>query len=57
MFGMGKAKTWCLLANYADPSLMRNAVVSELGINAGVSYNPEGRFADLWVNGIYVGNY
>ncbi|MGI6218620.1 MAG: CotH kinase family protein [Bacteroidaceae bacterium] len=51
------AKSWTLLANHADKTLMRNAVASEMGRFMGMAFNPAARFVDLYLNGTYLGNY
>lgn len=57
LFGMPEAKNWNLLANAADPSLLRNSVsfalADEMGIPFVCGYQP----VDLYVNGDYLGNY
>jgi len=52
-----KAKSWVLLANYADKSLMRNAVADKIGNIVGLEFTPTARFVDLVLNGTYLGNY
>lgn len=52
-----KAKSWTMLANYADKSLMRNALVACLGEFAGQPFTAAAQFVDLVLNGRYVGNY
>ena len=52
-----KAKSWTLLANYADKSLMRNALAACLGKFAGQPFTAAAQFVDLVLNGTYVGNY
>lgn len=52
-----KAKSWTLLANYADKSLMRNALAAHLGKFAGQPFTAAAQFVDLVLNGRYVGNY
>lgn len=51
------AKSWTLLSNVYDKSLLRNALSSELGKRAGLSFNPAYRFVDLVINGNYLGTY
>ena len=55
--GMGKAKTWILLANYLDVSLLRNQIVLDLSREAGLPYSVECQQVDVWQNGIYNGLY
>lgn len=52
-----KAKSWTLLANHADKTLMRNALASYVGRLAGQEFIPAAQFVDLVLNGKYVGNY
>lgn len=52
-----KAKSWTLLANYADKSLIRNAVAACIGDFAGLPFNASAQFVDLVLNGEYLGNY
>lgn len=51
------AKSWCLLANNADESMMRNAVAYQLAAEIGIDYAPEFRFVDIYTNGKYMGSY
>ena len=57
VLGMQKAKTWILLANHADASLMRNKIAYDLAAEFGLPGSPDSRFVDLTVNGEYLGNY
>lgn len=52
-----KAKSWTLLANAADKTLMRNAVTSLVGEFLGLPFNPATKFVDVTLNGEYLGNY
>lgn len=55
--GYAKAKSWVLLANHADKTLLRNALSFELGRLVGMAFNPATRFVDLVLNGEYLGTY
>ena len=57
LFGMGKSRTWVLLANYFDISLIRNRLVSWMGEAMGLDFTPEGIFTEVVMNGEYLGNY
>ncbi len=57
MLGMGSAKTWVLLANHSDASLMRNKVAFDLAAEFGLPFTPQSRFIDLVINGQYLGSY
>lgn len=54
--GLGKAKKFVLLANFYDPSLLRNRIAFELARDAeGAS--PSCAPADVYENGRYIGSY
>ncbi len=55
--GYAKAKSWTLLANAGDKTLIRNAVTSAMGDFLGLKFNPAHKFVDLTLNGAYMGNY
>ena len=57
LFGMGKAKTWILLANYIDSSFIRNSVTYELAGRLGFDFTPETKQVNLYINGQYMGLY
>ena len=58
LLGMpAKEKNWVLLANYADKTLMRNAVAFEASKFFGFAFSPSYRMADVFVNGEYEGTY
>lgn len=52
-----KAKNWVLLANHADKTLIRNAVAFKIGKMLDFEYVPPGKFADVVLNGQFLGNY
>lgn len=55
--GMPKAKKWVMLANYRDRTLIRNAVAFELARQTSLKWTPNGKFADVFLNGKFLGNY
>ena len=57
LLGMGEAKTWVLLANYWDKTMLRNAVTYDLAQRINNIYAPEFRFVDVFINGSYQGIY
>ena len=57
LFGMDGAKSWCLLANNADESMLRNALTFQLAAEIGIQDTPEFRFVDIYDNGEYMGAY
>lgn len=52
-----KAKSWTLLANCGDKTMIRNAVTSAMGAKLGLPFNPAAKFCDLVLNGQYLGTY
>lgn len=53
----GKYKQWVLESNDDDPSMLRNGLTEELGDQIGFTFTPGCQYADLVVNGKYVGTY
>lgn len=51
------AKSWTLLANFADKTLIRNAVAACIGSFAGQPFTAGVQFVDLVLNETYLGNY
>ena len=52
-----KSKTWVLLANYLDLSLMNNSIALGLGNAMGMETNIENTHIDLYYDGQYRGSY
>lgn len=57
LLGMGEAEEWILLANAPDTSHLRNKAAYDLAAEVGLSYSPECRWVDLYLNGEYAGLY
>ena len=57
LLGMAKAKKWVLLANYLDRTLIRNAVAFEIAKKTNLEWTPSGKFAEIFLNGKFLGNY
>ena len=55
--GMGKGKTWVLLANWVDVSMLRNQIVLDMSRQMGLRYAVGCVQADVWINGNYNGLY
>lgn len=55
--GMGKDKTWILLANWLDLSLLRNEVVLNLARQVGMPSAVGCQMVDVYLNGDYNGLY
>ncbi len=57
-FNLPEDKTWILLANYGDRSLVRTALGYDIGAGLnGLAWTPRSAFTELYVNGEYVGSY
>ncbi|MBO5312582.1 MAG: CotH kinase family protein [Clostridia bacterium] len=56
LFGMGEGKSWILLANYLDQSLIRNSVMYKIGSILGMATSSF-QSVDLFVDGEYYGIY
>ena len=57
LLGLGKAKSWVLLANYRDVTDLMNTFVFELGQWLGLPYTNHTRYVELFINGDYKGVY
>ncbi len=51
------SKTWVLLTNRADPALIRNQLILDLGAEMGMEFSMESRMIDLYYDGCYRGSY
>lgn len=57
-FGLPEDKTWVLLANFQDRTLVRNEVAYDIGSGLdGLKWTPHATFAEVYVNGHYEGSY
>ena len=57
ILGMPADKEWCLLANYADRTLLRNYMTMELSRICGFSWTPRMVSVDVYLNYEYQGVY
>ena len=57
ILGMHKSKRWCLLANYKDRTLLRNAAAFWISRHTDMPYTVDGRYVELVWNGKHMGNY
>lgn len=57
LFGMGKNKSWCLLASATEPSFVRNKLVYDFAYNIGVETTGFAHYTNLYLNGEYAGFY
>ena len=57
LFGMGKSKKWCLLANAGDRTMMRNLIAYKFAKTIGVDTTSDVIPVNLYCNGSYMGAY
>jgi hypothetical protein len=57
LFGLPAAKSWILLAEFLDPTLIKNTIAFELGGRFGLRYNHSYHHVELYLNGEYRGHY
>ncbi len=58
LFGGGASKTWTLIANYCDKSLLRNYLAYELSsLCSGIEYTSTHEIVEVILNGEYLGVY
>ena len=57
LFGMGKGKRFCLIANMYDPTLIRNHMVFSFAKALGMEYTLDSMLVDVYFNGTYMGCY
>lgn len=55
--GAGKSKKWVLLANAADPTLIRNSLALNAGAELNLDFNCHFESVDLYYDGEYRGSY
>ena len=57
LLGMDKGKTYVLLANQHENSLVRNRMTFDIAREMGLGFTSECRSVDLYINGDYRGSY
>ncbi|MBQ6906260.1 MAG: CotH kinase family protein [Clostridia bacterium] len=57
LLGLGESKKWYLLANFYDKTLMRNKLAYDLAQILGLSNTSRCTYVDLYLNGVFLGNY
>lgn len=55
--GMENDKKWLFLAEYADKTMLRNRTAFELGYLSNLTWTPDARFAEVYINEAYTGTY
>ena len=57
ILGMSKHKRWVLLANWMDRTSIRNDVAFQIAKKTSLSWTPNGKFVEVILNGMHLGNY
>jgi hypothetical protein len=57
LFGLTQAKSWVLLANHQDPTLMMNRIAFKLGDIMSFPFTNHSFAVELVLNGVYEGSY
>ena len=57
LFGLGSGKKYCLLSNYNDSTLLKNALMFELSEMFGIENSCKYVVVDLYTKGTYAGSY
>jgi len=57
VFGLPAATSWVLLANYYDPTLIKNTFAYELADRLGMPYTHSYHHVEVYLNGGYRGSY
>ena len=57
LLGMPADKSWLLLANHTDKTMLRNATALRMATMDGKGYAPRSHFVEVMLNGSYEGTY
>ena len=57
LLGEHKDKSWVLVANYSDKSMLRNSLSYYMGKVSNLEWTPSSHFVELFINGRYDGTY
>jgi len=57
LLGEHKDRSWVLVANYSDKSMLRNALSYHMGKMSNLEWTPSSHFVELFINGRYDGTY
>ena len=57
LLGEPADRSWVLLANYADKTMLRNATALRMGYMSNLDYTPRSHFVEVIFNGHYDGTY
>lgn len=57
LLDMHKDKSWVLIPNYSDKSMLRNSLAFYMSNISDIEYTPQSHFVELFFNGNYQGTY
>lgn len=57
LLGEHKDKSWVLVANYSDKSMLRNSLSYYMGKVSNLEWTPSSHFVELFINGKHQGTY
>ena len=57
MLDMPEDKTWILLAEYSDKTMIRNTISFEMGYLSKLDWTPKSAFSEVYINNQYNGTY
>ncbi len=57
LLNLGQDKDWLLLANSLEDTLCRNMIANTMSKELGMDYTPDMEYVDLYIDGMYIGNY
>lgn len=57
LLGEHKDKSWVLVANYSDKSMLRNSLSYYMGKVSNLEWTPSSHFVELFINGQHRGTY
>ena len=57
LLGRGKDKSWSLIANYFDKTLLRNELAFHMSRKSRLAYTPATDYVEVYLNGSYEGVY
>ena len=57
LLDMHKDKSWVLIPNYSDKSMLRNSLAFYMSSISNIEYTPQSHFVELFFNGNYQGTY
>lgn len=57
LLGRAKDKSWSLVANYFDKTMLRNELAFHMSRMSSLAYTPATDYVEVWLNGSYEGLY